>query len=142
MNENTTRDPNVDPIFFSSTSDSFIKLMTERMGRPLIKSIEVFSLLDDALNNCPKENADYMSVLVGCYVGEFLKEIFVGKWYWSVSQERWVILLQDKNNESIELNVFRKIKNRICNGEEDSLAYWYTMTKNMIENGIDSVLQK
>lgn len=141
MNENEaiTRDLSLDPKSFHNISENFIRLMTAQMqknGNKMPEGETAIQFADLACENIPKESVDNMILTIGSFLGETLNKIWGSRWHYSPSQERWVLFIKSKKGDDLELNIFRKVHNRMLNGEEDSILYWYESAKKMIDGWV------
>ena len=134
-----TRDKSKNANYFIEYAKQFfttlkISMFQEKEGA--LGFIDSFDPTMDMLVNSLKNSGYPYSVetilLLGSSLGEAFRSIFNGQWSFSERQGRWVITVQAKNGSIIELNVFRKIENRIINGMEDSILYYYQSTKSLL----------
>lgn len=77
------------------------------------------------------EERDVRMLMLGSIFGEALILALGGSWQYSHPQGRWIVAITANNGEVVELNIFRKLKNFWDNGEEDSICYFYEMTKKL-----------
>lgn len=149
LSENLTRNPRIDPKSFSDVNKQFLELL--RQEGPMIEkhaeNSEAFlgaleaafdtSLMEFVGGEQWQENA---IAWVGSFLGETLIKTLGGLWQWSPRQNRWVVILKSKEGDPVEANVFRKVENRMKNGQEDSLVYFYDMIKKIVEVGHEAIL--
>ena len=142
--EQITRNSNTDPAGFSRVNEEFLNLMRQKGIAHIGNSEESILITDQMLSQPPSDEESIQNEIlwVGSFIGETFLRLFGGKWAWDERQERWVVLIRNKNDETISLNVFRKVENRIRKGMEDSIEYWYQSIKGMIEFGTDEYLKK
>jgi len=142
--EQVTRNPNTDPAGFSRVNEEFLNLMHKQGITNIGNSEDSILATDYMLSQPPSDEESIQNEIlwVGSFIGETLIRLFGGKWAWDERQERWVVLIRSKNDETISLNVFRKVENRIRKGMEDSIEYWYQNIKEMITSGTEDYLKK
>ena len=134
-----TQDPNKGKDFFLGIAKSFLKLL----NLPMITTkedaeglIAGFDPMVDELTKSMKETGNLYSsetiLLLGSALGEAFILSFGGEWHYSEKQKRWVILAPMKDGTNAELNVFRKVLNRVENGMEDSISFYFESTKKIL----------
>ncbi len=137
-----TRDKSKDANYFLDYAKRFFVTLKIPMFQEKESALGFVDSLDptiDLLTDSLKESGYSYSIetilLLGSSLGEAFRLIFNGQWSFSEKQGRWIIAIQTKDGSSMEMNVFRKIENRIINGMEDSILYYYQSTKSLLEKG-------
>ncbi|KKS96409.1 hypothetical protein A3B05_02795 [Candidatus Giovannonibacteria bacterium RIFCSPLOWO2_01_FULL_43_160] len=135
-----TRNHNKDGNYFSEKANGFLAALNIPMfvsKKDAVEFIESFDPTIDALVQSMEESGAAYStetiLLFGSTLGEAFRIVFGGQWHFSEKQERWVVVCKMKDGSDIEMNIFLKTEKRIVNGMEDSVTYYFQLTKKMID---------
>lgn len=126
---------------FSQKTDEFFNMLNIQRFTTKDEALDFVITFDDLIEllrqKLVDDNMQYSEetlLFFGCPLGEALCMIFGAKWGYSTKDNKWVLESEMYDGAIVRLNVFRKVENRILNGEEDSIKYYYESTKAIIDN--------
>lgn len=100
-----------------------------------VKSIEILDLLlDEAADFLEGENLENFVPVAGCYLFEVARRNFGGTYYWN-EQQNQPILVTGEPEYHVAIMTFEKVKDRMVNGEEDNLPYYFQGYVEAVERG-------
>ncbi|PIR97987.1 MAG: hypothetical protein COT89_01920 [Candidatus Colwellbacteria bacterium CG10_big_fil_rev_8_21_14_0_10_42_22] len=89
--------------------------------------LELDNLIQKGWPDEPPIQIDNVILLIGSFLGEAIIKTLNGEW--EETQQGWGIRVKNAT-----LMVFSKVKKRLLNGMEDSISFYYTSTKKMLED--------
>ncbi|MMZ65234.1 hypothetical protein D1872_276270 [compost metagenome] len=80
------------------------------------------------------KNLDSVSSMAGCYIFEVARRNYGGKYYW-VQESKQPVLVTGEPDFSISILAFDKVKERILNGQEDNIPYYFEGYIHAVQKG-------
>lgn len=120
-----------------TTAENFTKNFSDRGNFNF--SVESLQELDDILDELNDyeldENALYSAAsMAGSYIFEVAKRNYGGEYYW-VEEKKQPVLVTGQPNFSVSIYAFEKAKDRIVNGKEDSIPFYFKGYIEAVEKG-------
>ncbi|MOA16306.1 hypothetical protein D3C78_1365140 [compost metagenome] len=72
--------------------------------------------------------------MAGCYIFEVARRNYGGKYYW-VQESKQPVLVTGEPDFSISILAFDKVKERILNGQEDNIPYYFEGYIHAVQKG-------
>ncbi|NMM62446.1 hypothetical protein HBE96_07030 [Clostridium sp. P21] len=102
-------------------------------------SVESLIKVEDLLDELSKfelgENNLYsVSSMVGSYILEVARRNYGGEYYW-IQENEQPILVTGKPDFDVSIYAFQKVKDRLINGEEDNIMFYFKGYIEAVERG-------
>lgn len=102
-------------------------------------SVQSLRKVDDILDELcdyelDEDTLDSVSSMVGSYIFEVARRNFGGKYYW-VQEREQPVLVTGEPKFSISIFAFNKVRDRILNGKEDDIPYYFDGYIKAVEKG-------
>ncbi len=121
-----------------SAADSCVKTVESMFGRTLNYHESDFEVLDEIITEAWAENPptliDPLVISVGSYVGECIRRNVGGEWAYT---QEYSYHLKDVGNSDTKIFPFSKVRKRLTEGEDDSLAFYYAALKHVLSKETD-----
>ncbi|MNO73978.1 hypothetical protein D3C76_649600 [compost metagenome] len=119
------------------TAESFTNNFADK-GK-LDFSVDSLRCVDDILEELSDfelddKNLDSVSSMAGCYIFEVARRNYGGKYYW-VQESKQPVLVTGEPDFSISILAFDKVKERILNGQEDNIPYYFEGYIHAVQKG-------
>lgn len=97
--------------------------------------IKVDDLLDEVSEFELDENNLYSaSSMVGSYIFEVARRNYGGEYYW-IQESKQPILVTGKPDFDVSICAFQKVKDRLINGKEDNIKFYFKGYIEAVERG-------
>jgi hypothetical protein len=133
--ETATTKSDLDATHFHGFAELFFKknnlemFLTKEEANEILKDGDTIAKVLHKLD--PKDLPQNM-LMMGSIFGEALILVLEGRWLYSNKQQRWVIECVNVEGEIMELNIFHKLKKYFLNGDEDSLNYYFELSRGIL----------
>ncbi len=134
-----TQDPDFTPTDFKVFADSLVATMRQELMVGDFdyseKSLQLIDPIIDTLQSKLAENEEFFLTNVlrfGCFLGQAMVVLHNGQWVYNPEYQRWGVSVALANSDQAFFNVFNKMKNRILNGMDDSISYYYQLNKEIL----------
>lgn len=110
-----------------NTAESFTRNFSDKgnFDYSVESLIKVDDLLDELSEFELDENNLYSaSSMVGSYIFEVARRNYGGEYYW-IQESEQPILITGKPDFDVSICAFQKVKDRLINGEEDNIMFYF-----------------
>lgn len=120
-----------------TTAESFTNNFSHRGNFNF--SVESLQKLDDILDELNDYELDKSTLysatsMAGSYIFEVARRNYGGKYYWD-EERKQPVLVTGEPNFSVSICAFEKVKDRIINGKEDSIPFYFNGYMEAVEKG-------
>ncbi len=127
----------------TNNAERLISSFNERLGNRLDYSESSLTFLDDEILSLFSENKNNMDsgmleeiiAQAGSYIFEVARRNYSGKYYWH-DQLNQPILVTGQPNFEISILAFEKVKQRIENGNEDNITFFFAGYSERVKKGV------
>ena len=127
----------------TNNAERLLSSFNERLDNSLDYSVPSLKVLDHEILSLFSENKDDMDsgmlddivAQAGSYIFEVARRNYGGKYYW-FDQLNQPILVTGQPDFEISILAFEKVKQRIENGEEDNIPYFFDGYEERVKKGV------
>lgn len=127
----------------TSSAERLLSSFNERLDNSLDYSVaslkvldyEILSLFSENKDDMDPEMLDDIMAQAGSYIFEVARRNYGGRYYW-FDQLNQPILVTGQPDFEISILAFEKVKQRIENGEEDNIPYFFAGYEERVKKGV------